>query len=364
MSDLPWDLEYFTAPIPAPEPPPILGSKYLVSAASLDVDPGDTVVITAQLADEDDEPVSQAGHIVTWEKTGVGGSFAAATSTTNALGVATIVLTVSSTHGQRHVITATDQYDFTGNTGSGVTEAIEAANDGLREIRDYFDGEVELLLDAMVGVTEAPAGFLGASTDLSGKGRTMSNGTNAPRFGSTLWTGGGGKPAFRGVRTEGRWFKALIDLPIPQPYSTIIVIDGYTSGDGTAGNQNLLNGGSGGIVYRASTVADRWAQFAGSVASSNIIAATALGKWIRFDIFNGASSRVWRSGTDGGAMAPGAGSIAAAGNLQMGILARNDGVDPTTVITPFILIVSRALDATDRAFLQSFLTTRYPGINA
>ena len=95
-------------------------TKYIVSSSSYNPIAGTTVTISAQLSDASNLPVSTSGKVVTWSKTGSGGSFASATSTTNTSGTATVVFTTSSTAGIVYAITGTDNTSLTG-VGSNIT---------------------------------------------------------------------------------------------------------------------------------------------------------------------------------------------------------------------------------------------------
>jgi hypothetical protein len=67
---------------------------------------GGTVTLSAQLADQNENPVTTAGQLVSWASTN-GGSFASTPTTTNASGIASVVFTVSTVAGVTHAITAT-----------------------------------------------------------------------------------------------------------------------------------------------------------------------------------------------------------------------------------------------------------------
>ncbi|MBZ1326720.1 beta strand repeat-containing protein, partial [Aquirufa aurantiipilula] len=82
-------------------------SKYLVTSSSSSPVAGATVTITAQLADANNNPVSTSGQTVTWTKSDANGSFATATSTTNASGVATVVFTTHTVAGTSTTVTGT-----------------------------------------------------------------------------------------------------------------------------------------------------------------------------------------------------------------------------------------------------------------
>jgi hypothetical protein len=106
-------------PPPPPPPPPYVpppGTRYYVTASSYAPPAGSQVQITAQLLDDNSNPVSESGRSVAWTKTGAGGSLAAAHTLTNASGVATVVFTVSSDDTVNHTVTATDDLGRTGTT--------------------------------------------------------------------------------------------------------------------------------------------------------------------------------------------------------------------------------------------------------
>lgn len=112
-------------------------TKYLVTSSSSNPTAGSAVTITAQLSDANNNAVSTAGKVVTWSKTGAGGSFSAATSTTNASGVVTVTFTTSTTAGTVHTVTATDEGSLTGTSANITTVAgalsnflVEAAGGG------------------------------------------------------------------------------------------------------------------------------------------------------------------------------------------------------------------------------------------
>jgi hypothetical protein len=83
-------------------------SKYVVTASTTQPQSGGTVVITAQLADANDNAISTAGKTITWTKTGTGGSLSSATSSTNASGQATVTLTTEAVVGTHYTIGASD----------------------------------------------------------------------------------------------------------------------------------------------------------------------------------------------------------------------------------------------------------------
>lgn len=96
-------------------------SQYVVSVApSLQPVAGSPVTITARLADGNGNSVPQAGQTVTWSSTG-GGTFSAATSTTDASGVASVTFTTSTSITQ-HTVTATTG-TITGTSQLIITQA-------------------------------------------------------------------------------------------------------------------------------------------------------------------------------------------------------------------------------------------------
>jgi hypothetical protein len=102
-------------------------AKYLVTSSDSNPVAGTAVTITAQLADANGNAVSTAGKTVTWSKTGAGGSFASATSTTNASGVATVSFTTGTSIGTVYTVTATDNMNLTGTSGNITTRVGAAA---------------------------------------------------------------------------------------------------------------------------------------------------------------------------------------------------------------------------------------------
>ena len=94
-------------------------TKYVVTSSSYTPVAGVGVTITAQLADQFGNAVKTSGIVVTWSKTGAGGSFASGTSTTNTNGIATVLFTTGTPAGITYVISATD-----GSSRSGTAPSI------------------------------------------------------------------------------------------------------------------------------------------------------------------------------------------------------------------------------------------------
>ena len=98
-------------------------THYIVTSSSTTPAAGSNVTITAQLVDAHNNDVSTAGNVVTWTKSDVNGSFSAATSNTNASGIATITFTTHTASGTATTVTATDVALLTGTSASITTTA-------------------------------------------------------------------------------------------------------------------------------------------------------------------------------------------------------------------------------------------------
>jgi hypothetical protein len=98
-------------------------SKYLITSSASSVIAGETATISAQLADANGTPVATSGVVVTWTKTGAGGTFATGTSTTDANGIASVVFTTGTVAGTAYSFTATDNAARTGTGGNLTTTA-------------------------------------------------------------------------------------------------------------------------------------------------------------------------------------------------------------------------------------------------
>jgi len=101
-------------------------TRYAVTADASSVAAGGTVTVRAQLLDQSGLPIALGGQQVTWSKTGNGGSFASATSFTDATGLATIVFTVATDATVTHTVTATDLSLRTGTSGAITVTAAAA----------------------------------------------------------------------------------------------------------------------------------------------------------------------------------------------------------------------------------------------
>jgi len=101
----------------------VLVDKYIVTASSYAPVAGADVTITAQLASAGNDPIHSSGVVVTWSKTGTGGSFGSGTSTTDASGIATVTFTTDTTVGTEYAVTATDGSSRTGTSPTITTGA-------------------------------------------------------------------------------------------------------------------------------------------------------------------------------------------------------------------------------------------------
>lgn len=93
-------------------------SKYIITPSNLSPGAGSNITINAQLADGAGGAKAVAGKVVTWSKTGAGGSFATPTSTTDANGIATVTFTVGTVGGTVHTVTGTDAASLTGTSAN------------------------------------------------------------------------------------------------------------------------------------------------------------------------------------------------------------------------------------------------------
>lgn len=350
-TDEPWSLEFFNMfefgegggePVP-----PTDGVAYVVTADDYFLDPSTTTPISAQLVDIDENPVAESGHVVTWSKTGTGGTFSAPTSITNISGIATVDFTVSATLDTEHTVTATDEL-----ANTGTSDVITAASDGLGPLRAI--GNCELLIDSIAGVT-GNGTFVTAIVDHSGNNRvtTLPADANKPRFTATKWNGT--HPAMQSIAVNLHRWEATLPA-IPQPFSVVTVLDGYTQGSGTGGNMNVWSA-SGAVAFRGSGTL-QWSLFFGTVVSTGIVTSASLGKVMRTDIVNGAASRSYRGTTDGGAINPGAGAIGA-GTFRG--FSSNAG-DGTTAIMAACVVYSKVLTSTQIATILAFFQARYPNL--
>jgi len=96
-------------------------TKYLVTSSSYNPVAGTAVAISAQLADQYNNPVATSGIAVTFTKTGTGGTLGTPNpATTSAAGVATVTFTTQATVGLAYTVTATSTAPST-RIGSSAT---------------------------------------------------------------------------------------------------------------------------------------------------------------------------------------------------------------------------------------------------
>ena len=95
-------------------------TKYVVTSSTYSPVAGATITLTAQLADQYNNPVATSGISVTWSRTGTGGRFGATTTTTNASGIATTTYRTSRTAGRVYTFTARSTTPST-RTGTSAT---------------------------------------------------------------------------------------------------------------------------------------------------------------------------------------------------------------------------------------------------
>ncbi|MEX0721672.1 MAG: MBG domain-containing protein [Balneolaceae bacterium] len=117
-------------------------AKYIVTVSDETPEAGSEITVNAQLADENDNAVSDEGRTVNWSADN-GGSFASNSSQTDENGIAEIIFTVSGTSSITHQIAATDNVDgdITG-TKSVTTKAGDPAQFTLSGPGDVEAGEV------------------------------------------------------------------------------------------------------------------------------------------------------------------------------------------------------------------------------
>lgn len=322
------------------------GTSYAVTSDSYERLTTLSVLISAQLKNGGVN-VAEAGHVVTWSKTGAGGTFSAPTSVTDGTGKATVTLTFG-TADTNYVVTATDEFATTGNSAN-----IHSLDEGLGFLRAISN--LEYAIDAEISTELSMAGVVTDIIDHSGNdvAATMIAG-HEPTYQAAGWAiTGGTKPRWVFDHDAQQWF--TIDLrTFAQPITVILVFDGYAVTG--AGQHNAVNLG-GSVYYRNAA----WSIFAGSIANSGFASSDVAnqGKLIRIDIANGVNSKIYRGSTASGALNPGGGGSVA---TFTAIGARYDGVDATTMKLAAVAIYSKALDATERANVIAGFAARYPGL--
>jgi len=114
---------------------PVAAEMYVVTSDSSSPIAGTTVTISAQFSSDSGGANATAGNIVTWSKTGTGGSFSTGTSNTDTNGIASVTFTTGTVAGTVYAITGTDAGSFTGTSaaittvaGSATQIAVNAGN--------------------------------------------------------------------------------------------------------------------------------------------------------------------------------------------------------------------------------------------
>jgi len=96
-------------------------TKYIVTPSTYSPAARSTITLTAQLADQYNNPVATSGIAVTWSRTGTGGQFGSTNTTTNASGIATTTYRVSRYAGRAYTFTARST---TGGTRTGTSATV------------------------------------------------------------------------------------------------------------------------------------------------------------------------------------------------------------------------------------------------
>jgi len=98
-------------------------ATYILSASVTDPPAGADILVYAQAADVLGNLAHVAGRLVTWTRTGSGGSFASPATQTDIRGIATVSFTTSAVAGSIYTISATDASGFSGNSPSITTQS-------------------------------------------------------------------------------------------------------------------------------------------------------------------------------------------------------------------------------------------------
>lgn len=229
-------------------------------------------------------------------------------------------------------------------------------------------GGLELLIDAAesAGASNLPAlptfgsvhrnpsaTTLLSVEDLSGRGRALAwAAAHDPAWTLAGWTGG--QASLRMAKGSVQYLVAAMGA-IPQPYTLVVVNDGYKA-DGISGNHNMLNGG-GGILYSVSNQGN-YTMYAGTPTDTGVGVNTI--RRILFAIFDGANSIFYRGTTASAALNPGTGVF---GGQVIGIGARNDGVDPCTMDLVQAAVYSKRLSTEEMATWMTIAASRYSSLN-
>lgn len=197
------------------------GSVYTVTPAASSVPAGTPVTITAQLVDLGGNPIREAGHVVTWSKTGAGGSFASATSITDVNGQAQVAFTVGTTAGEVQTVRGTDEGGRTGVTGNITVAASGADHLVLITGPDATaTGDVVLATQPVLHVVDAFGNLVTSSSAAI---------TATPDVGSVT---GGVVNAVAGVVTYAAL--TFVDIPLVKAGNRILTFSGAGLGSAVA----------------------------------------------------------------------------------------------------------------------------------
>jgi alpha-tubulin suppressor-like RCC1 family protein len=95
---------------------------YSLSASVIDPPAGADILVYAQAADAHGNSALVAGRLLTWTKTGSGGSFALPATQTDTRGIATVTFTTSTVAASTYRISATDASGFSGTSPDITTQ--------------------------------------------------------------------------------------------------------------------------------------------------------------------------------------------------------------------------------------------------
>lgn len=98
-------------------------AKYILSASVADPPAGADIIIYAQASDANGNVARAQGRLVTWTKTGPGGSLASAATRTDENGTATVTFTTSSVAGSTYAISGSDAGGFSGTSPNITTQS-------------------------------------------------------------------------------------------------------------------------------------------------------------------------------------------------------------------------------------------------
>ncbi len=98
-------------------------AQYILSASVMDPPAGAGIIIYAQASDAQGNAVPAGGRLVTWTKTGSGGSFSSPSTSTSDGGGATVTFTTGTVAGTIYTITGQDAGGFSGTSSAITTQS-------------------------------------------------------------------------------------------------------------------------------------------------------------------------------------------------------------------------------------------------